>query len=79
MEPSLNKLQSDYFAGNGKVIQVGHSLYRRRSKQERKEIGLSLQEKELRSMRKIPDCLDKETVPNKQNKATGDFIGYFDQ
>ncbi len=30
-------------------------------------------------MRKISDCLDKETVLNKQNKDTGDFIGYFDQ
>ena len=57
MESSLNKLQSDYSAGNGKVIPDRTLLYRRRCKQERKGIGLSLQEKELRGMNKISDCL----------------------
>ena len=82
MESSLNKLQSDYFAGNGKVI-PGRTLAIQEAFQAGKEgdwiiftgKGIEKYEKNFG----LPTVSDKETVLYQQNKDIGDFIGYFDQ
>ncbi|MFE4812723.1 hypothetical protein ACFQ9Y_16440 [Peribacillus simplex] len=82
MESSLNKLQSDYSAGNGKVI-PDRTLAIQEALQAGKEgdwiiiTGKGIERYEQNFG--LPGISDKETLLYLQNKDLGDFIGYFDQ
>jgi UDP-N-acetylmuramoyl-L-alanyl-D-glutamate--2,6-diaminopimelate ligase len=82
MESSLNKLQSDYSAGNGKVI-PDRTLAIQEAIQAGKEgdwiiiTGKGIERYDQNFG--LPTISDKETVLYLQNKEEGDFIGYFDQ
>jgi UDP-N-acetylmuramoyl-L-alanyl-D-glutamate--2,6-diaminopimelate ligase len=82
MESTLNKLLSDYSAGNGKVI-PDRTFAIQEALQAGKEgdwiiiTGKGIERYDQKFG--LPTISDKETVLYLQNKDQGDFIGYFDQ
>ncbi|PCD06948.1 UDP-N-acetylmuramoyl-L-alanyl-D-glutamate--2,6-diaminopimelate ligase [Peribacillus simplex] len=82
MESTLNKLLSDYSAGNGKVI-PDRTFAIQEALQAGKEgdwiiiTGKGIERYDQQFG--LPTISDKETVLYLQNEDQGDFIGYFDQ
>jgi UDP-N-acetylmuramoyl-L-alanyl-D-glutamate--2,6-diaminopimelate ligase len=82
MESTLNKLLSDYSAGNGKVI-PDRTFAIQEALQAGKEgdwiiiTGKGIERYDQKFG--LPTISDKETVLYLQNEDQGDFIGFFDQ
>ncbi|MBT2606637.1 UDP-N-acetylmuramoyl-L-alanyl-D-glutamate--2,6-diaminopimelate ligase [Bacillus sp. ISL-53] len=82
MESTLNKLLSDYSAGNGKVI-PDRTFSIQEAVQAGKEgdwiiiTGKGIERYDQKFG--LPTISDKKTVLYLQNEDQGDFIGYFDQ